>query len=166
MLAHDMIAVRISDEMPIVVAAAPAYLLKRGAPKTPRELGLHDCIRFRFPSGAFFPWRFRMKRRTLEVHVDGRLILNDTKLAIRAAIEGAGLFQLPTNYVASELAAGRLRTVLDDWAPPPLDGFFLYYPSRRQNRPALRALVDFFRNERSTSGKSTSSKVGRRAEGK
>lgn len=148
LLARDMIAVRISGEMRFAVVAAPSYLRKRGVPQTPRELGPHDCIRIRLPSGAFFPWRFRMKRRTLEVHVDGRLIVNDAKLAIRAAIEGAGLFQLPANYVIAELAAGRLRTVLDDCAPPPVDGFFLYYPSHRQGRPALKALVDFFRNER------------------
>jgi DNA-binding transcriptional LysR family regulator len=145
-LARDMIAVRISNEMPIVVVAAPAYLARRGEPKTPRDLAAHDCIRIRLSSGAFLPWRFRMKRRTLEVHVDGRLMVNDEKLAIRTAIEGEGLLQVPPEYVAPELASGRLVTILDDWAPPPVDGFFLYYPSRRQIRPALKAFVDFFRN--------------------
>jgi DNA-binding transcriptional LysR family regulator len=143
-LARDMIAVRVSGEMPFVVAAAPAYLAQRGEPKTPRELAAHDCIRFRLSGGgAFFPWRFRIKRRTLEVHVDGRMIVNEPRLAIRSAIEGVGLVQLSLDYLAPELAAGRLVTVLDDWAPPPLGGFFLYYPSRRQSRPALKALVDF-----------------------
>jgi DNA-binding transcriptional LysR family regulator len=33
------------------------------------------------------------------------------------------------------------------WAPTPVTGFFLYYPSRRQMRPALKALVDFLRDE-------------------
>jgi DNA-binding transcriptional LysR family regulator len=41
------------------------------------------------------------------------------------------------------LADGRLVTVLDDWAPPPFEGFYLYYPSRRQIRPALKVFVDF-----------------------
>ena len=42
------------------------------------------------------------------------------------------------------LATGRLIRVLEDWCPP-FDGFFVYYPSRRQMRPALRAFVDFFK---------------------
>jgi DNA-binding transcriptional LysR family regulator len=147
-LARDVIAVRVSGEMPFVVAAAPAYLAERGEPKTPRELAAHDCIRFRLSDGAFFPWRFRIKRRTLEVHVDGRMIVNEPKLAIRSAIESVGLIQFSLDYLAPELAAGRLVTVLDDWAPPPLGGFFLYYPSRRQSRPALKALVDFLRQAR------------------
>lgn len=142
---RDMVAVRVSAEIPLVVAATAAYLARRGEPRAPRDLAGHDCIRIRLPSGATLPWRFRIKGRTLEVHVQGRLIVNDNNLAVRAAIEGTGLLQLPRQYVASELSARRLTTVLDRWAPPPVDGLFLYYPSRRQIRPALKAFVDFLR---------------------
>jgi DNA-binding transcriptional LysR family regulator len=142
---RDMIALRVSDEFPFVVVAAPSYLARQGEPKAPRDLAQHECIRVRLPSGAVFPWRFRINGRTLEVHVQGRLVVNDTRLAIRAAIAGAGLLVVPSQYVASELAARSLSTVLDRWAPPPVDGLFLYYPSRRQIRPALKAFVDFLR---------------------
>jgi DNA-binding transcriptional LysR family regulator len=149
LVARDMIAVRVSDEMPFVVAAAPAYLKRRGEPKTPQELAAHDCVRLRLPGGGFLPWRFRINRRIVEVHVEGPLIVNGSSaILLNAAIEGAGLLQLPLPYVASELAAGRLVTVLDQWAPPPSEGFFLYYPSRRQTRAALKALVDFLRDAR------------------
>jgi len=148
-VARDMIAVRVSDELASVVVAAPDYLKRRGEPKSPQELGAHDCIRVRLPSGAFFPWRLRINRRVVEVHVEGPLISNGTSaIPITAAIEGAGLIQLPLPYVAGELAAGRLVTVLDQWAPPPSEGFFLYYPSRRQTRAALKVLVDFLRDAR------------------
>jgi DNA-binding transcriptional LysR family regulator len=147
-LERDMIAARVSDTMPMVVAAAPAYLARHGAPKTPQDLVSHDCLRARLPSGAPFPWRFRMKRRTVEVHVEGRLTVNSPELLLKAVIDAMGLAQMPLPYVAPELAAGRLVTVLDDCAPPPLDGFFLYYPSRRHNRAALKALVDFLRAAR------------------
>jgi DNA-binding transcriptional LysR family regulator len=147
-LSRDMIAVRISDEIPIVVAAAPAYLAQHGKPVTPQELAAHDCISFRLQSGVLFPWRFRMKRRAFEVHVESRLIVNEPKMLIQAALDGVGLIQVPLIYIASEIAAGRLATVLDDWAPAPIDGFFLYYPSRRHIRPALKALVDFLRDVR------------------
>jgi DNA-binding transcriptional LysR family regulator len=147
-VARDMIALRVSDEMPFVVAAAPAYLARRGEPKTPQELTAHDCIRLRLPSGGFFPWRFRLNRRIVEVRVEGPLIVNGSTIPLTAAIHGAGLVQLPLPYVAGELAAGRLVSVLDQWAPPPSEGFFLYYPSRRQTRAALKALVDFLRDAR------------------
>ena len=46
------------------------------------------------------------------------------------------------------MTEGGLVTALDEWAPTPATGFFLYYPSRRQMRPALKAFVDFLRKER------------------
>jgi len=127
----------------LVVAAAPAYLAQRGTPKTPRDLEKHNCIRFRFPSGMILPWRFGTKRRSLEVQVDGSLVVNDEILAIKAVSDGLGLMQFALPYFAPALAEGRLVTVLDDWTPPPFEGFYLYYPSRRQPPPALAAFVAF-----------------------
>lgn len=144
-VARDMIAVRISDELPFVTAASPAYIKLRGAPTTPQALTEHACVRFRLPSGALVQWHFGKKRRAFEVQVDGQMIVNEPGVAIAAAIDGAGVIQLPLPYIAADLAAGRLVPVLTDWAPPPLNGFFLYYSSRRQMRPPLKALVDFLR---------------------
>jgi DNA-binding transcriptional LysR family regulator len=145
---RDMIAVRVTDELPVVVAGSPAYFAQRGKPKSPKDLVAHDCLRTRFASGTYLPWRFRVKRRDLEVHVKGRLVVNSVTVARRAAVEGLGLIQGPPIFIATDLAEGRLVTVLDQWAPTPATGFFLYYPSRRQMRPALKALVDFLRDER------------------
>ena len=145
---RDMIAVRVTDELPVVVAGSPAYFAQRGKPKSPQDLVAHDCIRIRFSSGTYLPWRFRVQRRDLEVHVKGRLVVNSVTVARRAAVEGLGLIQGPPIFIATDLAEGRLVTVLDQWAPTPVTGFFLYYPSRRQMRPALRALVDFLRDDR------------------
>jgi DNA-binding transcriptional LysR family regulator len=144
-IARDMISVRISGDMPFVVAASPAYVEQHGTPKTPQELTKHACIRFRLPSGALVPWRFGKKRGMFEVQVDGPLTANEPGIGITAAIDGAGLVQLPLAYLAPEIAAGRLVTVLADWVQPRVNGFYLYYSSRRQMRPPLKALVDFLR---------------------
>ncbi len=144
-LERDMIAVRISDEVPAVTVAAPSYIARRGKPQTPHELARHDCIRIRLGGGAFIPWRLRLNRRAVEVPVEGRFIVNDDRMALQAALEGVGLLQMPRSTVERELSAKRLVTVLDEHQPPPFAGYFLYYPSRRQIRPALKVLVDFLR---------------------
>ena len=144
-LERDIIAVRISDEVPTVTVAAPSYMARRGKPQTPHEVAGHDCIRIRLGGGALIPWRLRLGRRVVEVPVEGRFIVNDDRMAMQAVREGAGLLQMARNAVERDLAAKRLVTVLDDYQPPPLAGFFLYYPSRRQIRPALKVLVDFLR---------------------
>lgn len=146
---RDMITTRISENIPIVVVASPSYIEKYGEPSHPRDLSGHSCFSLRLQSGATIPWRFQDKGRVLKMQVSGRLIASTTVMQVRAAVEGLGLFQGTRTTVADEIAAGKLVTVLDDWAPPPLEGICLYYPSRRQMRPALRALVNFIREQKS-----------------
>jgi DNA-binding transcriptional LysR family regulator len=147
-LERDMIAVRVTDPIETVVVAAPRYLAARGAPKTPQDLMAHNCIRIRLPSGVIFPWRFRVKRRNVEMRVEGTLTVNENAVALRAAFDGVGVLQTAMHYVEPAIRDGRLVALLADWAPTPTDGFFLYYPSRRQIRPALTALIDFLRDAR------------------
>ncbi len=143
-LEADMIAVRLGAELRAAIVAAPAYLETRPAPLHPRDLTRHRCLRQRFPGGRIYRWEFEKDGQPLEVGVEGPLIVNDDRVLLEAALDGAGLAWLMEDFVRDHLAAGRLVRVLEDWCPP-FAGLHLYYPSRRQMRPALRAFVDFFR---------------------
>lgn len=147
-LERDMIAVRVSNPLAMVVVAAPSYLARRGRPARPQDLAAHECIRIRLGSDVILGWRLRIGRRTVEVAVDGQLVVNDAPMGVDAAVAGAGLLQFSRTALSRELGDGRLVTVLDDFQAPPVDGFFLYYPGRRQLRPPLKALVDFLREAR------------------
>ena len=125
----DMIAVRVSDDLAVVHVAAPSYLARKGVPKTPEDLLNHSCIRFRLPAGVL-PWRFRGKQGSVEsTHFNGSLIIDDLIMGVRAAIDGVGVLQTLPQYVARDIAEGRLVTLLDDWAPPPVDGFACIIPA-------------------------------------
>jgi DNA-binding transcriptional LysR family regulator len=144
-VARDMIAVRITKDRPYVVVASPDYLARHPRPQTPHDLQAHNCIRVRFPSGTFSPWFFIVEGKIVEFDVEGSVIANAPEILIRAALDGVGIFYGGEDYVAPMIAAGRLVTLLEAWMPPPSDGFFLYYPSRRQNPAALQALIEFLR---------------------
>jgi DNA-binding transcriptional LysR family regulator len=144
-VARDMIAVRITKDRPYVVVASPDYLARHPRPQTPHDLQAHNCIRVRFPSGTFSPWFFIVEGKIVEFDVEGSVIANAPEILIRAALDGVGIFYGGEDYVAPMMAAGRLVTLLEAWMPPPSDGFFLYYPSRRQNPAALQALIEFLR---------------------
>jgi len=75
------------------------------------------------------------------VGVNGPLSTGDVDMTIQAAVDGIGLAFSLEDYVAPQLASGALVRVLEDWCPP-FAGFFLYYPSRRQQ---LAALIDTLR---------------------
>lgn len=144
-LEKDMIAVRLTDDINVIHVASPDYLARQGTPQNPDDLADHNCVRFRLPNGML-PWRFRSKDEQIERHFTGNLVVDDLILGVRAAIDGVGVLQVLPHYVAREIAEGRLVTVLEDWAPPPVEGLHIFYPSRRQIRPALKVFVDFLRD--------------------
>lgn len=148
---RDMIAIRVTSEARFLVVASPDYLQQYPRPRTPRELRHHDCIRNRLPNGAIFGWDFEKNGKALRVAVEGRLIVNDIELSIRAVRDGLGLAYLLHDYVAADLKAARLVPLLEDWSPS-LSGFFLYHPSRRQVSGPLQALITFLKAEAARRG--------------
>ncbi len=144
-LAKDMVAVRLGGALEVMAVASPQYFARYGRPQTPRDLGRHRCINLRMATdGRLYRWQFERGKQALEVAVDGPLIVNDTDLAVRAALDGVGIAYLVDLHVEALVRSRRLERVLTAWSPS-LPGFFLYYPSRRQMPAALRAFVDFVR---------------------
>jgi DNA-binding transcriptional LysR family regulator len=143
-IAQDMVAVRISSDIRPAIVAAPAYFESHSRPTSPQELLHHPCITFRHKGEGVYRWELDKGDQSLVVAVSGPLVLDDLDLVIRAAIDGAGLAFMAEDRAAPYLATGELERVLEDWCPP-FPGFFLYYPSRRQQPAALLALIDTLR---------------------
>lgn len=142
----DMIAVRISPDWRLVVVASPAYLARHATPQMPQDLVGHNCINHRqVTSGGLYAWEFARDGRELRVRVEGQLTFNSTLAMIDAAISGLGVAYLPESQVTRHIASGRLVQVFDDWSPM-FDGYFLYYPSRRQNSPAFAVVMNALRS--------------------
>ncbi len=143
-LAKDMIAVRVSPDIPTCTAASPDFLARHGIPSHPHELETLPCIAMRLPThGGILPWEFtdpQDRRRKLMVQPQGRFIANHAKLLTRAACQGHGLIWMPRDVITAELADGRLQSVLDDWAIV-FPGYHLYYANRRAGSPLLQALI-------------------------
>ena len=124
---RDMIAVRVSPDQRAAIVASPRYFESHPKPALPRDLPGHRCINFRHGSDGLYRWEFDKGNRS-----------------IRAAIDGVGLAFMLEAHAAPHLASGALVRVLEDWCPP-FAGYFLYYPSRRQQPAALAALIETLR---------------------
>ncbi len=148
MVEKDMVSVKLGGEMRLVVVASPSYIARHGLPDTPRDLRDHSCVVSRWPTdGSLYHWEFERGDEQLEVAVSGPLSTTDNDLMLRAVLDGIGIGYLFDYHVAEHITAGRLVSMLDDWTPP-FPGFHLYYPSRRQIPPPLRAFVDFIGRQR------------------
>ncbi|MEA5667675.1 LysR family transcriptional regulator [Stenotrophomonas sp. MH1] len=145
-LARDMIAVPVSPPQRIAVVATPAYFATHGIPRTPQELVTHNCIGMRLPThGGLLPWEFDRDGVQYKSRVEGQWIFNGSAPALRAALAGVGLAYLPEDLMHEHLAAGRLQRVLEDWCEP-YDGYYAYYPSRRQASRALQVVIEALRH--------------------
>lgn len=138
----DMIAVRLTPDLQWSVVGSPAYFAKAGKPATPEELTAHQCIGFRFStSGNAHRWEFRRDGRDFTVGVAGGVIVNDRQLLVATARQGCGLIYACDLEIAEELADGRLERVLQPFVPLS-SALYLYFPSRTQTQPKLRAFIE------------------------
>ncbi|MDT9632957.1 LysR family transcriptional regulator [Pseudomonas sp. JV449] len=142
----DMIAVPIGLKLRMAAVAAPDYFAKYPKPKNPEDLSRHCCINLRFPThGGLYVWEFGRKGKQLNVRVQGQVTLNSTPHIVQAALEGLGIAFLPEEEFAPHIEEGRLVRVLDDWCAP-FEGYYLYYPSRRQPSSAFSLVLDALRS--------------------
>lgn len=141
----DVIAVRLTGPFRFVAVATPGYLAKHGRPESPDELRNHRCVRMRMGSGALMPWTFEKGNREIEVAVTGPVIVNDFTAMMVAVHAGVAMGMTAEPVVKAQVASGELELVLADHACS-TSGLFLYYPSRKQVMPKLRAFIDYVRD--------------------
>lgn len=146
-LEKDMIAVRIGPDWRMVAVATPGYVAAHGAPQHPQELIGHNCINMRHETrGGLYAWEFEKDGQELRVRVNGQLTFNKSEPMMDAVLNGLGIAFVPNSLADQLVASGELVLLLDDWSPF-FDGYFLYYPSRHQNLPAFRIVVDALRQK-------------------
>ena len=103
----DLVATPLATLRPLVVAS-PAYLARRGRPKTPEALVDHDCITVVTPALAGPAWRFAGLNRGAALPVSGTLRTDDKDCALQAALAGIGIAHLASWVVSEDIVAGRL----------------------------------------------------------
>jgi DNA-binding transcriptional LysR family regulator len=135
----SLVARRLAPVRQLTVGS-PDYLDRHGVPDQPSALRRHALLLY----GHTRPvaWHYTVDGVRQAVAVDGRLRANNGELLLDGALRGLGLTQLPEFLVAHALRDGRLRTVLDDFAPEP-GAAHVVYPSHRQPSAAVKALADY-----------------------
>jgi len=141
-LADSSLTTRQIASCRMVICGAPAYFKKHGAPRTPADLADHNCLTF---TGASYMRAWHLvssKAEALDVSLKGNLRSNNAAVLLWAALEGQGLVAMPNYMVGDSLKSGALRTVLDDYAAPPLT-IRAVYPHGRHLSAKVRTFVDF-----------------------
>lgn len=144
----DMIAVPVAGEERQLAVCAPSYRDRFGIPKHPAELASHSCIGWRpSPRAAPYRWEFAEGGKEFSVAVAPRFTTNDMALMIKLATAGAGITFGMEESFRSWIERRELVPILEEYCPY-FAGFYLYYPTRRNIAPKLRALIDYLHQQR------------------
>jgi DNA-binding transcriptional LysR family regulator len=144
-LEGDMIAVPFGGDLRMICVAAPGYLAGHPVPLHPRDLADHACMVTLTPStNTPYRWEFEKDGEALRIAVNGPLISRDADLRVSATLAGIGIGFFFEDEVRDHVTTGALVQVLADWTPA-FPGAYLYFPSRRNPAPPLRAFVDHVR---------------------
>src|SRR6185436_7673335 len=115
---RDMVQIRITDEFRFVIVGTPEYLAQHGTPRKPEDLLHHECIGYRArPTGALYAWELERGRRNWRVPMRGGVVTNDPQLCVTLAEQGLGLTYTFEPWLVEHLRAGRLKMVLEEYAP-------------------------------------------------
>jgi len=138
----SLVSVKLADNERVVVAA-PSYLKRHGTPETLTDLARHNCLAIS-SEGSQRGWTFRENGKNVVLKVGGNMGCNDGQVLHEWALAGKGLAWRSMWEVGSEIEAGKLRTVLADFAAPGND-IHAVFAQRRHLPLRVRAFVDFLR---------------------
>ena len=129
-----------------LLCASPAYLARRGVPKSPHDLSNHNCIGIRQGEEAYGVWRLASGRgkgaSVAAIKTRGNLTTNDGEIAVNWALDGHGILMRAEWDIERYLKNGRLVQVLPQYSTPDAD-IHAVYPQRHQLASRVRAFVDF-----------------------
>ena len=136
---------RLLGRSPRLLVAAPIYLARNGRPVEPAELSQHAFVTGP-SSAASLGWTLRKDGREAVFRGDGRITSTVNEAATAAAVAGLGILVIGLWGCRSEIADGRLVSILEDWQLEPIE-IHAVFPTGRAARPAARALISFLVEE-------------------
>jgi DNA-binding transcriptional LysR family regulator len=139
----SLVGVRLADNRRQCVAT-PEYLKRAGTPKTPSELWRHECLMLSSEASQSRGWAFVVDGALTHLRPGGRLDCSDGQVLHAWCLQGLGIAWRSTWEVAEDIAAGRLVSLLDEFAAPP-NGIYAVFPHARHLPLRVRLWVDLLK---------------------
>ncbi len=139
----SLVSVRLADNRRLCVAT-PTYLQRAGTPRHPSELTRHACLTLSSDASQTRGWAFVVEGTATYLRPGARLDCSDGQVLHEWCLQGLGLAWRSTWEVEHDIAAGRLVSVLDEFAAPP-NGIYAVFAQRKHLPLRLRLWIDFLK---------------------
>ncbi|OXC72624.1 LysR family transcriptional regulator [Caballeronia sordidicola] len=128
-----------------VCVASPEYLRVRGAPADLDALAQHNCLPLGASSNQQRGWVFQKDGKVVQMRVSGTMECSDGAVLHEWCLAGYGLAWRSWWEVGDDIAEGRLVSVLDAFAAPPI-GIHAVFPQRRHLPLRVRLFLDLLKH--------------------
>ena len=151
----SLVSVRMADNRRLCVAT-PQYLARHGTPQHPNELLQHACLTLSSDASQTRGWAFRVPNdagghEVVHLRPGGPLDCSDGQVLHDWCLAGNGIAWRSTWEVESEIRAGRLLAVLEDFAAPP-NGIYVVFPQRKHLPLRVRLWIEYLKQRYSEPG--------------
>ncbi|WP_179405271.1 LysR family transcriptional regulator [Burkholderia guangdongensis] len=140
----SLVSLRLGENRRVCVAA-PDYLARRGTPATLAELADHNCLALAASANQQRGWAFQEDDKVVSIRVSGTMECSDGVVLHEWCLAGHGLAWRSWWEVGADIAAGRLVSVLDAFAAPPI-GIHAVFPQRRHLPLRVRLFLDYLKH--------------------
>jgi len=144
----SLVSLRLGENRRVCVAA-PAYLARRGTPESLEALARHNCLAFGSTANQQRGWTFSQDGKVVTIRVNGTMECTDGAVLHDWCLDGYGLAWRSWWEVGDDIRAGRLVTVLDAFAAPPI-GIHAVFPQRRHLPLRVRLFIDHLKHHYSS----------------
>jgi DNA-binding transcriptional LysR family regulator len=150
----SLVSVRLADNRRLCVAT-PAYLQRHGRPLQPQDLNRFDCLTLSSDASQTRGWAFSVPKgegtELVYLKAQGPLDCSDGQVLHDWCLRGLGIAWRSTWEVESEVAAGILVSVLDDFAAPP-NGIYAVFAHAKHLPLRVRLWIDFLKHHYGQAG--------------
>ena len=147
----SLVSVRLADNRRLCVAS-PRYLQHHGRPQQPQDLARFDCLVLSSDASQTRGWAFQLPARDgrpgelVYLRPSGPLDCSDGQVLHEWCLAGFGIAWRSIWEVEADIAAGRLVSLLDDYAAAP-NGIYAVFPQRKHLALRVRLWIEFLKEQ-------------------
>lgn len=142
LLSDSSFKARLLGKSRYAVVASPEYLQRNGTPVKPTDLHSHACIGFNFRRSVS-QWPFLVDNEPKPLSLQVSLLTNNGETMLQLTQLGLGVSRLGRFHVDTEIQAGRLVEILEDFNPGDTEELHAVFPAKRHMARRVRVFIDF-----------------------
>ncbi|WP_189438470.1 LysR family transcriptional regulator [Pseudovibrio japonicus] len=126
-----------------LVVASPKYLQRCGAPETPDDLKLHNCLMWTGNAQHLNMWPFFEGETKVFARASGNFRSNNGMTLTTACLDGIGIMRIAEHFAIPLIESGKLVQLLADYHKPDNQAVHIVYLPEKRNLSRIKEFVNF-----------------------